>query len=158
MIKPFWYWRARVSYLLARRLYRWSWLVEKPRGWHWLEGQYSQMAYLGDHDAESFYGHILVFRGDGQGARDEGARLMRLAALGGHGKAAYQLGVMSLAGDLRKGPDALEAAQWWEIAVKAGHPLAPIKLSQLFTLGGPGLPADPERAKPLEGLGKPHGF
>jgi hypothetical protein len=31
-------------------------------------------------------------------------------------------------------------------------------LSQLYKMGGPNLPPEPERAKAFEGLGKPHGF
>ena len=41
------------------------------------------MAALGDVKAQSFYGHILYFRGQGFGARQEGARLLRLAAEAG---------------------------------------------------------------------------
>lgn len=62
------------------------------------------MASLGDVDAQSFYGHILTFRGVGLGAREEGVRLLRLAALAGDGKAAYQVGVISLAGTPSKSP------------------------------------------------------
>ena len=149
-----WRVRSRLTYLLARRLFRWSWLVKQPRGWQWLEGQFSRMANLGDVGAQSFYGHILTFRGQGLGAREEGVRLLRLAALGGDGKAAYQLGVLSLAGSPRHDPDALEAARWWEMAAKARHPLAVMKLAQLYQHGGPGLAPDPERAKLLDAQSK----
>ncbi|MDB5118626.1 MAG: hypothetical protein JWQ79_4118 [Mucilaginibacter sp.] len=149
MSPTLWRVRARLTYLLARRLFRWSWFVKHPKGWQWLEGQFSRMANLGDVGAQSFYGHILTFRGQGLGAREEGVRLMRLAALGGDGKSAYQLGVLSLAGDTRRGPDALEAAHWWNMAVKARHPLAVMKLAQLYEHGGPGLAPDPERAKQI---------
>jgi len=123
--------KARAGYWLARRLFHWSWFVRQPQGWRWLEGQFARMANLGDVGAQSFYGHILTFRGVGLGAREEGARLLRLAALAGDGKAAYQVGVISLAGMASKAPDPLEAARFWEIAAKAGHPLAPIKLQEL---------------------------
>jgi len=76
-------------------------------------------------------GHILTFRGVGLGAREEGVRLLRLAALAGDGKAAYQVGVISLAGTLGKLPDPVEAARWWGMAAKAGHPLAELKLKEL---------------------------
>ena len=104
------------------------------------------MANLGDVAAQSFYGHILLFRGQGVGAREEGVRLLRLAATGGDAKAAYQLGVLSLAGDTRQAPDGLEAARWWTLAATAGHPLAAQRLTDLYREGGPGLPADAERA------------
>ncbi|SEN40507.1 Sel1 repeat-containing protein [Pseudomonas sp. ok272] len=126
-----WRIRARASYWLARRLFHWSWFVRQPRGWRWLEGQFSRMANLGDVDAQSFYGHILTFRGQGLGAREEGVRLLRLAALAGDGKAAYQVGVISLAGTASTAPDPGEAERWWQMAAKAGHPLAEIKLKQL---------------------------
>lgn len=158
-MKPsLWRLRARLSYWLARRLFHWSWFVKHPRGWQWLEGQFSRMANLGDVDAQSFYGHILTFRGQGLGAREEGVRLLRLAALGGDGKSAYQLGVLSLAGDTRKAPDAVDAAQWWVMAAKARHPLATIKLVQLYQQGGPGLLPDPERAKAFEAQSRSSGF
>lgn len=89
------------------------------------------MANLGDVGAQSFYGHILTFRGVGLGAREEGVRLLRLAALAGDAKAAYQVGVISLAGTPSKAPDPVEAARFWRIALKAGHPLVEIKLKEL---------------------------
>ena len=123
--------KARAGYWLARRLFHWSWFVRQPRGWRWLEGQFARMANLGNVGAQSFYGHILAFRGVALGAREEGVRLLRLAALAGDGKAAYQVGVISLAGTASKQPDLVEAARYWEIAARAGHPLAPLKLKQL---------------------------
>lgn len=126
-----WRLRARLSYWLARRLFHWPRLMRQPRVWRWMEGQFARMANLGDVPAQSFYGHILTFRGQGLGAREEGIRLMRLAATAGDGKAAYQMGVISLAGDTRNAPDPAEAARWWTLAVQAGHPLAALKLEQL---------------------------
>jgi len=105
------------------------------------------MANLGDTRAQSFYGHILLFRGQGLGAREEGLRLLRLAANGGDGKAAYQLGVQSLQGDTRQAPDAMQAVRWWEMALAAGHPLAASRLSQLYREGACGLEPDPQTAE-----------
>lgn len=139
--------RARLSYWLARRLFHWSWLVKQPRGWHWLEGQFARMANLGDVSAQSFYGHILLFRGQGLGAREEGIRLLRLAATAGDAKAGYQMGLLSLKGDTRKAPDASQAAHWWTLAAAAGHPLAAQRLSELYRDGAPGLAADPLQAE-----------
>ncbi|SER68508.1 hypothetical protein [Pseudomonas sp. NFPP19] len=123
--------KARFGYWLARRLFHWPWFVRQPRVWRWMEGQFARMANLGNVGALSFYGHILTFRGQGLGARQEGQRLLRLAALAGDGKAAYQLGVISLAGSPSKAPDAVEAARWWTLSAQAGHPLAALKLTQL---------------------------
>lgn len=117
-----WSLRARLGYLLARRLLGWPWLVKQPRAWQWMQGQFSRMAALGDVAAQSFYGHLLLFRGQGLGAREEGMRLLRLAAQAGDGKAAYQLGVLSLAGDTRQAADGQLAASWWAMAAAAGHP------------------------------------
>ena len=142
-----WRFKARLSYWLARKLFHRPWCVRQPRIWSWMEGQFARMANLGDTRAQSFYGHILAFRGQGLGAREEGMRLLRLAALSGDGKAAYQVGVFCLAGTLSKNPDAAEAARWWTMAVKAGHPLAANKLSALYLQGGPGLQADPALAR-----------
>lgn len=142
----FWRLRARLGYGLARRLFHWRWLVAQPRAWRWLEGQFARMASLGDGPAQSFYGHLLLFRGQGLGAREEGLRLLRLAAMAGEAKAAYQLGVFSLAGDARQAPDGVDAARWWTLAAKAGHPLAARRLAKLYREGGHGLVADPEQA------------
>jgi len=138
--------RARLGYGLARRLFHWRWLVAQPRVWRWLEGQFARMANLGHVPAQSFYGHLLLFRGQGLGAREEGLRLLRLAAMAGEAKAAYQLGVLSLAGDARQAPDGVDAARWWALAAKAGHPLAARRLAELYRDGGHGLAADSEQA------------
>lgn len=142
MSRLFWQLRARLGYWLARRLFDWPWLLRQPRAWQWMQGQYARLANLGDVSAQSFYGHILLFRGQGFGAREEGLRLLRLAAAGGEAKAAYQLGVQALQGDTRQAPDAQEAVRWWMLAAAAGHPLAASRLSQLYRDGAPGLPAD----------------
>lgn len=123
--------KALAGYWLARRLFHWPWCVRQPRVWRWMESQFARMANLGNTEAQSFYGHILTFRGVGLGAREEGIRLLRLAALAGDGKAAYQVGVISLAGSASKAPDPVEAARFWTLALKAGHPLAEIKLNEL---------------------------
>ncbi|XQE68338.1 sel1 repeat family protein [Pseudomonas sp. P3C3] len=143
----FWPARARLGYWLARRLFHWRWLLRQPRAWAWMQGQYARMAALGHVPAQSFYGHILLFRGQGFGAREEGLRLLRLAAQGGDGKAAYQVGVQVLTGDSRQAADAAKAARWWALAADAGHPLAAQRLSQLYRDGGPGLVADAGQAE-----------
>ena len=142
MSRLLWQVRARLGYWLARRLFHWSWLLRQPRAWQWMQGQYARLANLGDIPAQSFYGHILLFRGQGFGAREEGLRLLRLAAEGGDAKAAYQVGVQALQGDARQAPDAQEAVRWWTLAVAAGHPLAASRLSQLYRDGAPGVAAD----------------
>ncbi|ROL91319.1 hypothetical protein BK635_08375 [Pseudomonas chlororaphis] len=141
----FWRLKARAGYWLARRLFHWPWFVRQPRGWHWLEGQLARMANLGDVGAQSFYGHILTFRGQGLGAREEGIRLLRLAGLAGDAKAAYQMGVISLAGSPGKAADAAQAARWWTLAAKAGHPLAEVKLAQLNQSSTPDPQAGPRQ-------------
>ena len=75
--------RARVGYLIARKLMASRWVVQQPKLWRWMEGQFSRMAALGNSQAQSFYGHILLFRGQGYGAKKEGIRLLRLAAEAG---------------------------------------------------------------------------
>ncbi|WP_333983008.1 tetratricopeptide repeat protein [Ectopseudomonas khazarica] len=142
MSRLLWQVRARLGYWLARRLFHWSWTLRQPRLWQWMQGQYGRMANLGDTPAQSFYGHILLFRGQGLGAREEGLRLLRLAASSGDGKAAYQLGVQALQGDTRQAPDGVQAVRWWEMALAAGHPLAARRLSQVYLDGAPGVTPD----------------
>ncbi|HWV09817.1 MAG TPA: sel1 repeat family protein, partial [Pseudomonas sp.] len=89
---------------------------------------------------------------------EEGIRLLRLAAQGGDGKAAYQLGALSLAGDTRHAPNAEEAALWWAMAAQAGHPLACRRLATLYRDGGEGLAADPQRAAQFDALATQHGL
>ena len=69
-------------------------------------------------------------------------RLLRLAAQAGDGKAAYQLGVLSLAGDTRQAADGSLAAHWWTMAAAAGHPLAARRLATLYRDGASGQVAD----------------
>ena len=83
-----WKLRARIGYQVARWLMRFPKLVAQPRAWQWMQGQYARMAAQGDVAAQSFYGHLLLHRGHGFGAREEGIRLLRLAAQGGDGKSA----------------------------------------------------------------------
>jgi TPR repeat protein len=144
--------RARVGYLLARRLFHWAWLVRQPRAWRWLEGQFARMANLGDCQAQSFYGHILLFRGQGLGARNEGRRLLGLAARAGDAKAAYQLGVLSLAGDTQHAADAQQAIYWWTLAAQAGHPAAAYRLAELYRTGAAGVAADAAQAEHFSAL------
>nr|WP_306108819.1 sel1 repeat family protein [Pseudomonas sp. 8AS] len=125
-------------------------MMQQPRAWAWMQGQFARMAAQGHVPAQSFYGHLLLFRGQGLGAREEGVRLLRLAASGGDGKAAYQLGLLSLAGDSRQAPDGVEAARWWTLAAAAGHPLAAQRLARLYREGAPGLVADAVLAQRFE--------
>lgn len=142
MTQPWWSWRAWAGYWLARRLLGWTWLARQPGAWRWMEGQFARRAALGDAGAEDFYGHLLLFRGQGLAAREEGLRLLRLAASKGRAKAAFQLGVQALQGSAQRTPDAVEAQRWWQQAADAGHPLAALKLAELLRAGAPGLPAD----------------
>lgn len=144
--------RARMGYLLARRLFHWPWLVKQPPIWRWLEGQFARMAARGDAQAQSFYGHILLFRGQGIGARNEGRRLLELAAKAGDGKAAYQLGVLSIAGDAQRSQDTQQAINWWTLAAQAGHSAAAYRLAELYRSGAEGMVADAAKAEHFAAL------
>lgn len=150
--------RARLGYRLARRMMTSRALVARPALWRWMERQFARMARFGDREARSFYGHLLFHRGKGDGARLEGIRLLRLAAEAGEGKAAYQMGVISLSEDASHGPDAVAAAHWWQRAADAGHPLAATRLAQLYRAGGHGLKADASEANRYEARAEALGF
>ena len=139
--------RARVGYWIARKMMGSRWAVQQPKLWRWMEGQFARMASIGNTKAQSFYGHILLYRGQGYGAKKEGIRLLRLAAEAGDAKAAYQMGVVSLSEDASHGPDGVQAAYWWKRAVESGHPLAATRLAQLYTAGGHGLESDKQQAE-----------
>lgn len=111
-----------------------------------MQGQYARLAAQGDLSAQSFYGHLLLFRGQGLAARHEGARLLRLAADRGEVKAAYQLGQFHFKGDLQQPADIAQAVHWWRMAAQGGHPLAAKRLAELYRDGAEGLPADPAEA------------
>ncbi len=147
MRHPLWWLRTFCGYRLAHWLFRWQWLVRQPRAWRWMEGQFARMAGMGDAGAQEFYGHLLLFRGEGLGAREEGLRLLRQAAGQGRLKAAFQLGVQALKGSPRQAPDAAEALRWWRQAAEGGHPLAALKLAELLREGAPGVSADPSAAE-----------
>lgn len=151
-------WRALLGYQVSRQFFHQRWLMRQPRVWRWMEGQFARMASLGNVQAQSFYGHILLFRGQGLGARQEGRRLLGLAAEGGDGKAAYQLGVLSLAGDALHEPDTAAAVRWWKRAAVAGHPLAAHRLAGLYRDGAPGLEVDLEQAQRYEARARELGF
>ena len=120
----FWRLRARLGYQLARQLFHWRWLMQQPRAWTWMQGQFARMAAQGDVPAQSFYGHLLLFRGQGFGAR--------------------------LSGDARQAPDGAEAARWWTLAAQVGHPLAAHRLARLYREGAPGLAVDAVLAQQFE--------
>lgn len=139
--------RAVMGYRLARRMLDWPWLVKQDSIWQWMQGQFSRMANLGDVGAQSFYGHILWFKGQGPSAKQEGRRLLMLAADGGDAKAAFQLGRISLEDQVGQSADAAVAATFWEKAVEGGHPLAARKLASLYHDGGPGLAPNQEKSE-----------
>lgn len=145
-MKLWWHLRAWLGYRLARRLFHWRWLMQQPRAWQWMQGQYARMAALGSVEAQSFYGHLLLFRGQGLGVRAEALRLLSLAAGAGDAKAAYQLGRQCLLGDIQQAADAPSAVRWWARAAELGHPLAARQLSDLYRDGHAGLAADPTEA------------
>ena len=138
--------KASIGYWVARRLMRFPRLVKNPKLWHWMEGQFARKAQLGSTSAQSFYGHILLYRGQGFGAKQEGVRLLKLAAHSGDAKSAYQLGVLAFKGDMTHAPEPLEAVKWWELAAESGHALAAKRLSDLYTSGAVGVAIDLPKA------------
>lgn len=143
-MKQIWRLRAGVGYRVARRMFRHAWCVRQPRLWQWMQGQYARMAVLGDTEAQSFYGHLLLFRGQGVGAREEGIRLLKTAAMQGDAKAAYQLGMQS---QQEQPSDMGGVIHWWSMAAEAGHPLAARRLAELYCDGAEGVAADPGKAE-----------
>lgn len=142
--------RAQVGYAIARKLFNQRWAVENPRIWQWMQERFARMSSFDDVQARAFYGHVLLHRGQGVGAKNEGLRLLRLAAEAGDAKAAYQVGVECLAGSLNEPADALQAAHWWELAGRAGHPLALRGLLGLYEQGGPQLPVSAKDAQRIK--------
>lgn len=121
--------KAVVGYWFARRLFNQRWAVENEKIWNWMQGQFTRKAALGDVKAQSFYGFLLLFKGQGLGAKQEGIRLLKLAANNGDAKAAFQLGQCYYTGTLDCPEDKDQAKQWWEKALSLGHPLAETKLA-----------------------------
>lgn len=140
-----WKLRARLGYWLARKLFNQRWAVNNNRIWEWMQGQFSRMAAHDDVEARAFYGHLLLHKGQGMGARNEGVRLLRLAAQGGDGRSAWQLGAYSLQDNLQHPADPQQAADWFELALQLGHPAAGSKLLQLYGPEGPEATRDPRK-------------
>ena len=138
--------RAQIGYAVARKLFNQRWAVENKRIWQWMQERFARMSSYDDVSARAFYGHVLLHRGQGLADKNEWLRFLRLAAEAGDAKSAYQLGLQSLTGSLNQPADALQAAHWWELAGRAGHPLALQRLLQLYEQGGPQLPASAEDA------------
>lgn len=103
------------------------------------------MANLGYRGTQTFYGHLLLFCGQGFGACEEGPRLSCLTASAGNRKTACQLGMQAPRGDSRRTPDALAASRHWALAAGTGHPLVARKLAGLYRDEGSGLVLDSER-------------
>lgn len=139
--------RAQVGYRIARKLFNQRWAVENPRVWQWMQERFARMSRYDNVAARAFYGHVLLHRGQGFAAKNEGLRLLRLAAEAGDAKSAYQLGLHALSGTLNEPADALLAAHWWELAGRAGHPLALQRLLALYEQGAPQLAPSAENAE-----------
>lgn len=142
--------RTQLGYTVARKLFNQRWAVENQRVWQWMQERFARMSQYDDVSARAFYGHVLLHRGQGLAAKNEGLRLLRLAAEAGDAKSAYQLGLQSLAGSLNEPANALQAAHWWELAGRAGHPLALQRLLELYEQGGPQLPANADDARRIK--------
>lgn len=142
--------RTQLGYTVARKLFNQRWAVENQRVWQWMQERFARMSQYDDVSARAFYGHVLLHRGQGLAAKNEGLRLLRLAAEAGDAKSAYQLGLQSLTGSLNEAANALQAAHWWELAGRAGHPLALQRLLELYEQGGPQLPANADDARRIK--------
>ncbi len=142
--------RTQIGYTVARKLFNQRWAVENQRIWQWMQERFAKMSRYDDVSARAFYGHVLLHRGQGLAAKSEGLRLLRLAAEAGDEKSAYQLGLQCLTGALNEPANALQAAHWWELAGRAGHPLALRRLLELYEQGGPQLPASADDAQRIK--------
>ena len=142
--------RTQLGYSVARKLFNQRWAVENQRVWQWMQERFAKMSRYDDVSARAFYGHVLLHRGQGLAAKNEGLRLLRLAAEAGDAKSAYQLGLQSLSGSLNQPANALQAAHWWELAGRAGHPLALQRLLELYEQGGPQLLASVDDAQRIK--------
>ncbi|NLY14022.1 MAG: sel1 repeat family protein [Gammaproteobacteria bacterium] len=142
--------RTQLGYRLARKLFSQRWAVENPRVWQWMQERFARMSRYDDVEARAFYGHVLLHRGQGLVAKNEGVRLLRLAAEGGDAKSAYSVGLHCLTGSLNEPADAAQALYWLELAGRAGHPLALRRLLELYEQGGPQLPPNAEDAQRIK--------
>ena len=111
-----------------------------------MQTQFSRMATYDDVAARAFMATIVA-QGQGMGARNEGVRLLRLAAQAGDAKSAYQLGVYSLQDNIHQAGDPQQAADWFELALQHGHPAAGIKLLELYAEDGPAQTSDAKKAE-----------
>ncbi len=68
--------RTQIGYRIARQLFNRRWAVANPRVWQWMQVRFARMSNYDDRDARAFYGHVLLHRGQGVGAKNEGLRLL----------------------------------------------------------------------------------
>lgn len=139
--------RAKFTYKLARWLFNKRWAVNNDRLWSWMQGQFARMAAFDDVEARAFYGHLLLHKGVGQAARNEGVRLLRLAAQSGDARSAYQLGVYCIETEEGRVFDPQQAADWFELALQLKHPLAARKLLFLYGSDGPSETVNEKKAE-----------
>lgn len=134
--------KASVGYFVARHLFKYTWAVKQPKLWQWMQMQFARQSQLGHPAATAFYGHLLLFKGQGLGAKEEGLRLLKIAAEAGDAKAAYQVAQNAAQGTVQNVPDLNTAVYWWKIAAKAGHYLAAKKLADIYATGQGDIAAD----------------
>lgn len=145
-----WKLKAQLGYWLARKLFNQRWAVGSDRIWEWMQGQFARMAAFDNTEARAFYGHLLLHKGQGIGARQEGVRLLRLAAQAGDSRSAWQLGSYCLQETVRQPADPQQAADWFELALQLGHPAAVAKLEQLYGEQGPEATRDPRKLQRIQ--------
>lgn len=106
--------------------------------------------YAADHhnqSAQSVYGHLLFFRGDGPASREQGGRYLEMAAKQGDVKAHYQLARIYELGALQRFPrDAAQALSHYQVAAEQGHPLALKRLVEVYQQGELEQPVDQDKA------------
>ncbi|KAA0874123.1 tetratricopeptide repeat protein [Nitrincola tapanii] len=88
-------------------------------------------AERGHKRALSVYGHLLLFRGEGQDSRIQGGIYLQRAADLGDMKAQYQVGCIFAQGYAPYFPvDPQQARHYWQLAAASGHPLAQSRLNR----------------------------
>lgn len=108
-----------------RWVFHQSWLTRFRRVHEWLMKGFSNHADRGDKDAQELYGFLLLHRGKDEASKSAGARYLMMCVGEDRPKVCWQMHkIFEQGGILGFSPDAAKAEKYFEMAKRAGHPLA----------------------------------
>jgi len=144
---------APAVFWLGYRLFRLNLAKTSRRKHRWLMAWFRFAADNGSVKAQSVYGHLLHFRGEGEHSRIRGVEYLLRAADQGDAKSQYQIGRISESGYGTEYPaDQERAVRYFRLAADQQHYLAIKRLVDAYRAGELNLPCDPEAARQWQAM------